>query len=681
MTAVLIATTPTLTAHADTEVTTVRVGINPGDAAVNQVTNKIYVPNEDGTVTVIDGATNQAQTIRVGGWPGTVAVNSKTNKIYVGHQGGDVLSVIDGATNAVTSVAIGSSSWGVAVSETTNKILVPSDGAMNVIDGKTNAIKVIPHVIKGTGYRYKIVVNKVTNKAYFGGEGFFAEFDLLTNSVTPIERGIYIDDLALNTKTNKIYVAGQYIPSGSRTLVVDGATRAVHGIDTGRAPAVLGINEQTNTIFSLNPNTNSLILIDGLSESQRIFPVDDSARDIAVNAMTNKVYVSSPQGLSVLNVVTSTLGRVRTSSNVFHEITINEKTNRIYANDGYTTTVIDGTDVAPKFILGTPPNGRVGSSYAYGFSTSGSLTPAVRLKSGSIPPGLSLNGDYLSGIPTVPGTYSFSLAATNGIAPDAATPTITITIKPRDIRSDYNADGKTDILARDAGGLLWLYPGNGNGGWLPRLQVGQGWNVMREMAAPGDFTGDGFDDLLARDSTDTLWLYPGDGHSGWLPRRAVGWGWGAINTMFPVGDFDIDGNADIVGRRHDGSLILYRGNGGGGWSGQIELDKGYGTLNFLGGVGDINDDGNEDIIGRDGNGTLYNYASRGGRVTYSTAVGWGWNVMTAIATPGDFNGDGNVDLLARDAAGTLWLYPGNGKSGWLPRVQVGSGWNVMNAII
>jgi hypothetical protein len=43
---------------------------------------------------------------------------------------------------------------------------------------------------------------------------------------------------------------------------------------------------------------------------------------------------------------------------------------------------------------------------------------------------------------------------------------------------DFNGDGNVDILSRDAGGALWLYPGNGSGGWLPRTLVGSGWNVM-----------------------------------------------------------------------------------------------------------------------------------------------------------------------------------------------------------
>ncbi|MFJ5956615.1 FG-GAP-like repeat-containing protein [Paenarthrobacter sp. NPDC092416] len=653
--------------------------------AINQVTNKIYVPNEGhGTVTVIDGATNQAQTVTVGGWPGIAVVNSRTNKIYVGHRGGHVVSVIDGMTNTVASIPVGSSSWGVAVNETTNKVYVPSEEALNIIDGKNNAVTVIPHSIKGYGYRYQIVVNPVTNKAYFGGDaGFLAEFDGATNAINLIEKVTDIDDLALNIGTNKVYASSQSITSGSRLLVVDGATRAVHSIQTGRAPALLGINEKTNTIFALHPNSQTLVQVDGVTETQKSFPANDTARGIAVNATTNKVYVASSSGISVYTAAALTSDLVRTTSTSFHELAINEKTNRIYATNGYTATVIDGTDKAPQLISPpTPSKGRVGSFYTGGFGFSGSLTPKIQVVSGSLPPGLTLVNGVLSGVPTTAGVYSFRVSATNGISPDAITPMVTITIAPKDIRADYNSDGKPDVLARDTNGNLWLYPGNGSGGWLNRTQVGQGWSVMTEIAAPGDFTGDGKDDLLARDSSDTLWLYPGDGHGGWLARSAIGWGWGVVNTMFPIGDLDLDGNADIIGRtNYYGSLIHYRGNGSGGWAGQVQIGRSFESLNYLGGIGDINGNGTQDLIGRDTMGTLWLYWGGSGALGNGPAIGWGWNAMTAIATPGDFNGDGNVDLLARDSTGTLWLYPGNGKLGWLPRVQVGSGWNVMNAII
>ena len=71
---------------------TVNVGFYPSFAAVNSVTDKIYVENycgdDDecqhvGTVTVINGATNTTTPVNVGFSPDSVAVNAVTNNIYV----------------------------------------------------------------------------------------------------------------------------------------------------------------------------------------------------------------------------------------------------------------------------------------------------------------------------------------------------------------------------------------------------------------------------------------------------------------------------------------------------------------------------------------------------------------------------------------------------------------------
>src|SRR5437899_8336097 len=66
---------------------TIPAGTRPWLAAVNPVTNTTYVVNEgvaNGTVTVIDGATNAViTTVAVGVEPLGVAVNATTNKVYV----------------------------------------------------------------------------------------------------------------------------------------------------------------------------------------------------------------------------------------------------------------------------------------------------------------------------------------------------------------------------------------------------------------------------------------------------------------------------------------------------------------------------------------------------------------------------------------------------------------------
>jgi hypothetical protein len=94
---------------------------------------------------------------------------------------------------------------------------------------------------------------------------------------------------------------------------------------------------------------------------------------------------------------------------------------------------------------------------------------------------------------------------------------------------DFNGDGKTDLLARDANGALWLYPGTGTGGFGTRSQVGWGWNGMNAILGIGDFNGDGKNDILARDTASGgLYLYPGNGTGGWLTSSQVGWGWNGL---------------------------------------------------------------------------------------------------------------------------------------------------------
>ena len=43
---------------------------------------------------------------------------------------------------------------------------------------------------------------------------------------------------------------------------------------------------------------------------------------------------------------------------------------------------------------------------------------------------------------------------------------------------DWNHGAGSDLLARDATGRLWLYPGDNAGGLGPAVAIGSGWNVM-----------------------------------------------------------------------------------------------------------------------------------------------------------------------------------------------------------
>ena len=72
---------------------------------------------------------------------------------------------------------------------------------------------------------------------------------------------------------------------------------------------------------------------------------------------------------------------------------------------------------APQLTGYSPPTGVTGTSYSYSFTATGSPTPTISA-SGTLPPGLTLNGGTLSGLPEAGGSYPFTVTATNGISPD-----------------------------------------------------------------------------------------------------------------------------------------------------------------------------------------------------------------------------------------------------------------------
>jgi len=141
---------------------------------------------------------------------------------------------------------------------------------------------------------------------------------------------------------------------------------------------------------------------------------------------------------------------------------------------------------------------------------------------------------------------------------------------------DFGGDGLSDLLARRPDGELMLYSGNGAGGFLYNTRrIGAGWGIFTSVFSPGDFTGDGKSDVIARTSDGLLYLYPGNGSGGWLPRRLIGRGWNMFSTIISSGDFNGDGRSDLLGRGWDGTLWMYPGNGTGGFLPRKAVDAGW----------------------------------------------------------------------------------------------------------
>ncbi len=237
---------------------------------------------------------------------------------------------------------------------------------------------------------------------------------------------------------------------------------------------------------------------------------------------------------------------------------------------------------------------------------------------------------------------------------------------------DFTKDGHRDLIARDSGGELRLFEGNGAGGFSAEIPLGAGWQGLADITPVGDFNGGGNADVIALDTAGRLWLYPGNGSNGFGTRTLIATGWQSMTAVQSVGDIDGDGHTDLIARDALGNLWLYPGNGAGGLDTRVLMATGWQSMTAIVGVGDFNGDGHPDVLARDSSGTLWLYPGNssdgfGPRVS----LGGGWNGYTFVGV-GDFSGDGHPDLLARDATGTLWLFEGNGSNGWLGHVSLGT---------
>ena len=284
----------------------------------------------------------------------------------------------------------------------------------------------------------------------------------------------------------------------------------------------------------------------------------------------------------------------------------------------------------------------------------------------------------------VSGTYNFLVRATDaaGNVSPLASRTVqigtTVTAPYRKVQ-DFNGDGRADIVSRDSSGTLWLYRGNGAGGFLARTKGGTGWNSMTSIISAGDFNNDRKADIIARASTGLLYLYKGNGIGGFSGRSQIGSGWNPFTVITAAGDVNGDRRADLVARDSAGRLFAYRGTGNGGLSTPMLIGTSWNSQNTILGT-DFNGDAKPDIVSRDAAGSLWLYRGDGaGGFIPRVLIGTGWGTMSSIAAPGDLTGDGRADITARDSRGTLLLYRGNGST-LVSKAVVGTGWNTMNSI-
>ncbi len=78
--------------------------------------------------------------------------------------------------------------------------------------------------------------------------------------------------------------------------MIDGATNATSTVAAGTSPAAVAVNPVTNKIYVANVNSANVTVIDGATNATSTVVGWPSPRAVAVNPVTNKIYVASGQG-------------------------------------------------------------------------------------------------------------------------------------------------------------------------------------------------------------------------------------------------------------------------------------------------------------------------------------------------------------------------------------------------
>ncbi len=116
---------------------------------------------------------------------------------------------------------------------------------------------------------------------------------------------------------------------------------------------------------------------------------------------------------------------------------------------------------APSVIITALPGGKVGEAYSRTLAARGSVPITWSIESGSLPAGLTLSGNTISGTPTAAGTFTFTVKASNAAGSDSRELSIVIASVPVDPDPDKQppviiAPTTDEKITAEAGGTVTL---------------------------------------------------------------------------------------------------------------------------------------------------------------------------------------------------------------------------------
>ena len=337
------------------EATGRRVSLNA--VVVNPKTNKIYAANtNNGTVTVVQGATHTAAQIKVGEAPAAIAINPITNRVYVGNAGGSV-SVLDGATDQVLeTVDVGALPYVVAANHTANKIYVAKTFSNNItlVNGSTNQAGILDVDVQADA----IVVDQEKNRSYLVNyqDSTMTIIDGATDSARKVRAGNHVWGMGMNPRTHKIYLGGT---DGTGLTVFDTTTETTRQVKLGEIPCAIAVDQTANHVYVANYESNSVSILDGNNDAVlATVAVGRHPQAIAADPVSRKVYVANTgsNNITVINTANnSVVATIAVPSGPF-AVAVDSADNTAYVKvfGSEDLIAIDGAKLTAKTLAASP---------------------------------------------------------------------------------------------------------------------------------------------------------------------------------------------------------------------------------------------------------------------------------------------------------------------------------------
>ena len=368
----------------------------------------------------------------------TMMVKDPDSPVVYSTRNGMPLGVLNTATNATSLISLTATTAYWELDVISGRVYLTSDAGIDVIDTATSTAIGFFAAPAGDTNRYlSLAVDPATGNLYVATRDSIVVLNATDGSViSTLATGVAANQLSINPSTNRLYavanneVVAYDLGTGALVATATGVTVAGANSTTGLAIDIAG-----NRIIAINGAANGVAVFDGdtlalLSDLPAGFT---NISGIGYMPQSQLVTVN-PFGLGspvLIDINTGTRTVVPAVFGLNRGMYVDQATEYLYLA-GTTNSTVRVLAVPVGIVTTTLPNTVTGASYSQTIAVEGSRPVSFAVTAGSLPPGLTLDPatGAITGSATTPGSFTFTVTATNEVNADPQEYTILVEAAP-----------------------------------------------------------------------------------------------------------------------------------------------------------------------------------------------------------------------------------------------------------